>query len=630
MKKLKLILILTLLSGAALSCSDPSDEVAGDNPKEETDNGVIIEEPEDSVSHADSLLMTLLLDVSFNDDGTASDVSGHNIDITTMAGPGLCTYWSEAAGKNIARFFPSAGSRLSEGFYRINYGTEKILREGLQDGHSLEVQFMMSSEKTYTGEVKPFCGTEAGGMGFLLMSAGMSDGEIAYIPNTSTSGTSTWRWARSGIKAVPGVYYHVVGVWDKSAAKAHIYVNGELKGSVDAPGELVFPSSNSNRWFCIGGDSSTSGTAEAAWNGDIVIARVYDAPLDEESVKMLWKAADKPLQTETIVIKDIAMLPMATLAPGNSFRIVGDGFLQGDILRLVSVSDRSLTFDCRTTVNEGNAELIIPEGIGSGLYKVFAVRGNVSSPVGSVDLTITDTPESITKKPKVIAHRGFHKTVPENSIAALKAAQDLGCYGSEMDVWITTDGKIYVNHDGVISGKSIQNSTSEELSSVTLSNGEPLPTLESYLEQALKNTDTRLVIEVKQHSTADRNRHCTEEMLRIVREMGMEPYSDYISFGWDICTRIAELRPGATIGYLTTTSDFKSLADKGINCIDYAYNDLFRHPEYITSAHSLGMEVNIWTIDSTYDMARAIGYGVDYITTNNSDDLIGLVKKLFD
>jgi len=572
-------------------------------------------------------LSSVLLDVEFQLDGSAKDISGHNRYIASIGETGTCTYYSETAGINIARFFSSAGSTISDGFYKVPYNNDTALLNGLKDGHTWEVMFMMPTEKTYNGEVKPFAAMQSGGTGFLLMTGA---GEIAFIPNTSETGTSTWRWARSGIVAKPGVYYHVVGVWDKENAKAHIYVDGELKGSVSAPGNLVVPSYAISQWIAIGGDATgVSAQAEAAWNGDIVIARIYDDPLDEDTVARLYEKAPKGLKASSVNISDVLMLPILTIQRGGYFRIAGKGFEEGDIITLVSY-DGTTSRECSVAIGEGRIKVTPPSDLASGSYKVFVRRGNDSTLIGAMAITVSDDPVATSGKPKVVAHRGFHKTVPENSIAALKAAQDLGCYGSEMDVWITTDGKIYVNHDGVIGGKSIQNSTSEELASITLSNGEPLPTLESYLEQALKNTDTRLVIEVKQHSTSDRNRHCTEEMLRIVREMGMEPYSDYISFGWDICTRIAELRPGATIGYLTTTSDFQSLVDAGISCIDFAYGGMFSHPEYFTEAHRLGLEVNIWTVDALADMARGIALGADYITTNNSDELIALTELLFD
>ena len=49
---------------------------------------------------------------------------------------------------------------------------------------------------------------------------------------------------------------------------------------------------------------------------------------------------------------------------------------------------------------------------------------------------------------QVIAHRGFHATGNSynNTISALKNAQQLGIYGSEFDVHETRDGSLIVIH----------------------------------------------------------------------------------------------------------------------------------------------------------------------------------------
>ena len=64
---------------------------------------------------------------------------------------------------------------------------------------------------------------------------------------------------------------------------------------------------------------------------------------------------------------------------------------------------------------------------------------------------------------KVIAHRGYW-TAPgsaQNSIDALAQAAKAGCYGSEFDVWMTSDSVIVVNHDGWINGYNEQLTPSE-------------------------------------------------------------------------------------------------------------------------------------------------------------------------
>src|SRR5690606_19712489 len=100
---------------------------------------------------------------------------------------------------------------------------------------------------------------------------------------------------------------------------------------------------------------------------------------------------------------------------------------------------------------------------------------------------------------RVIAHRGAWKSqnLPENSIAALEHAIALGCYGSEFDVHMTKDSIPVVNHDPDFMGMDIETSNYADLLSLSLSNGEKIPTLEAYLEKGLEQQGTRLILEIK-------------------------------------------------------------------------------------------------------------------------------------
>lgn len=48
------------------------------------------------------------------------------------------------------------------------------------------------------------------------------------------------------------------------------------------------------------------------------------------------------------------------------------------------------------------------------------------------------------------AHRGARSERPENTIAAFSRALELGATGLESDVWLTADGSVVLDHDGVL------------------------------------------------------------------------------------------------------------------------------------------------------------------------------------
>ena len=565
----------------------------------------------------------LIVDFVFDDDGTARDASPNNYWIDTREGVNMMVYYNQDAQRNVAKFFNSLGATVTDGFYKFEYNSNRFVTDGLADGHSMEVVFMLAEELGSVGEVKMFSSMEAGGTGFLITDESRGR-QITFLPNTTDAGGKAWRWCTSGKVPEIGRYYHVLGVWDKAAGEARVYIDGELCNTVPAEGDFNLPSTAASRWFCVGGDPSNS-YCQSAWNGDVVLARVYDAVLDDASAAELWAKAPKDLKPSAVKISKVLYFPECEVKPGGKFTVAGEGFVTGDVIRLESDE----IFTCETEVLQDRAIATLPSNLKSGTYTLFAVRGAEAAPLGSVSLTVTDSPRELFA-PGVVAHRGFHGSGrPENSIAALKAAQDGGFYGSEMDVWMTTDGQLFVNHDGVIGGKTIQNCTAADLANITLSNGEPLPTFRQYLEQFAKNTSTKLVIEVKGHSSDERNQACTLEMLKEVDEFGVADRVDYISFNLGVCTTIASMKPGANVGYLTSTNDLAGLKSKGINCADFAYTYMFANPDLFNQAHALGMMVDIWTIDSTQDMMRAIGLGADLITTNNPDVLQEIVERLF-
>jgi len=50
-------------------------------------------------------------------------------------------------------------------------------------------------------------------------------------------------------------------------------------------------------------------------------------------------------------------------------------------------------------------------------------------------------------RPLLFAHRGLSSSAPENTMAAFKLARDMGMPGVELDVHLTSDGKLAVFHD---------------------------------------------------------------------------------------------------------------------------------------------------------------------------------------
>lgn len=57
---------------------------------------------------------------------------------------------------------------------------------------------------------------------------------------------------------------------------------------------------------------------------------------------------------------------------------------------------------------------------------------------------------SLLDPPVAFAHRGARAHAPENTLEAFALALKLGATGLESDVWLTADGEVVLDHDGVV------------------------------------------------------------------------------------------------------------------------------------------------------------------------------------
>ncbi|MDR1861083.1 MAG: hypothetical protein LBR06_09220 [Bacteroidales bacterium] len=575
---------------------------------------------EQAAPEAVQLPVADMLDVVFKNDGTAEDVSPMHHTVETLESTAMFTYYDRTYERYGARFTHSAGSSVTAGYYKIDYAGNTNFCNKLADGHTMEALFTFEDDMPKNTEIKVFSSMQSGGTGIMIS----SDNQLSFLPNISTNGASSWQWTKSGITPVRGTYYHIIGVWDKANGKNHVYVNGELAKTVSVSGNFVFPSATSCYWFGIGCDAGPS-SGEAAWRGKALIARIYDAPLTTKDITNLYNAVRKDPPADEINLTNITFLSGINVLKGGVYNILATGFEDGDKIRLTALNNAANTALCSGAVSADRIQITLPSDLVTGRYRLTVERGASTLDLGFTTLNVVAS--IAPSNAQVIAHRGYWNIAgsAQNSMKALEEAQKLGVYGAEFDVWITSDGRVMLNHDASYNGVTIQNATYEQTKNLTLSNGEKMPTLDDYLE-AGKKADTKLILEIKTHSTRDRNNAVVDECVRLVNASGIANKVEYIAFDLENCKRIVQKQPDAVVAYLNGDKTPAELNALGIKGIDYNISILQSHPEYVKQSHDLGMMVNIWTISSESDIIWAINLGVDYITT----DAPALAKQLTD
>ena len=175
------------------------------------------------------------------------------------------------------------------------------------------------------------------------------------------------------------------------------------------------------------------------------------------------------------------------------------------------------------------------------------------SSTGTISLTVTphSDPEQDPSAPsgpapldpgnKVIAHRGGATECgyPDNSRAALRYAMDLGCYGSECDIYWTKDNKVIVAHadsnDNVNGMHPWENTAADIIAAKRLSNYERIPTLEEYIDIVMEEgSKTKLILDIKMIDTPSLDyEHPAKAALRAIEIVQEKNAQNFVEF---ICT----------------------------------------------------------------------------------------------
>lgn len=236
---------------------------------------------------------------------------------------------------------------------------------------------------------------------------------------------------------------------------------------------------------------------------------------------------------------------------------------------------------------------------------------------------------SAQSKTHVIAHRGYWdcEGSAENSITSLKKAVEIGVYGSELDVWLTKDSVLIVNHNPTtLDGLKVEDCTAEQICKSKLKNGENIPLLIDYLSAGKNQDKTKLIIELKEQTGLEKQKLIARKTVDMVKNLGIEDKVEYITFSIITGDELIRLAPNAKVAYLSCNYSPAELKQKGYTGIDFSYLCMKKHPHWYDEAKACGLTINVWTVNKKDQMLELIDKKVDYITTNDPLLLQELLK----
>lgn len=233
----------------------------------------------------------------------------------------------------------------------------------------------------------------------------------------------------------------------------------------------------------------------------------------------------------------------------------------------------------------------------------------------------------------VIAHRGAHQGIPENSLPAYQKAIDLGCDFVEIDVRTTKDGKFVSIHnstiDNYVIGKtgSVKNMTLAELKDLDIGEktgvewkNTQIPTFEEILQ--LCKGKIGIYLDLKD---AD-----IPELMTLIRKYDMEkeiiwyiPYQ-YLMDIEDVGQLFGNSFPMPDPG---EEKNIKTVLEK-IKTPVIATDMGELTQSFVAESHSFGTKVFVDEKKGTKtEWQKIIGWGTDGIQTDKPAELIEFLKR---
>ena len=235
--------------------------------------------------------------------------------------------------------------------------------------------------------------------------------------------------------------------------------------------------------------------------------------------------------------------------------------------------------------------------------------------------------ETMEKDFMLIGHRGATGYTDEHTIKGYQMALDKGADYIELDLQLTKDNKLLCMHDSTIdrtttgTGKVADMTLSYIQTNFTSLNGEPIPSLDDVLNHF--GTEVKYYIETKRPFDANMDKELlTQLKAKGLIGIGSERFQVIIqSFARESLINIHNQFSNIPLAYLTSKFSEVEMDD----CLSYGsyaiapkYTTITK--ELVDLAHSKGLKVHAWTVNTKEEMQSLIQMGVDGFFTNYLDE----------
>lgn len=225
---------------------------------------------------------------------------------------------------------------------------------------------------------------------------------------------------------------------------------------------------------------------------------------------------------------------------------------------------------------------------------------------------------------RIVAHRGASATHPENTLDAFRAAKDQGADGVELDVRLSADEVLIVNHDAHLpDGRLVRDLTADQLPDWVPTLGEAIDVVgDLWINVEIKNVPDEPDYDGEHRISLAVAGLVTAHLAGSYDDAAPQPADRVIisSFNVDSVLRIRELDASIPLALLVWgQADTASLIGRaqGHGFAAIHPQDILVDRHFVERARAADLLVNVWTVDDPDRIVELAQLGVDGIITNN-------------
>ncbi|MEO5841533.1 MAG: glycerophosphodiester phosphodiesterase [Acidimicrobiales bacterium] len=220
------------------------------------------------------------------------------------------------------------------------------------------------------------------------------------------------------------------------------------------------------------------------------------------------------------------------------------------------------------------------------------------------------------------AHRGARAHARENTLESFLLARRLGATGLESDAWLTRDGHVVLDHDGVVGRMRKRPLFHFERAGVP----GHIPTLEDlYLACG---TDYELALDIK-------NPAAIEPVVAIAQRYRATDRLWVCHHDWRLVATWRELDPDIKLVDSTRLRQMKDgaerraaqLAEAGIDAVNMHVSDW--NGGLTTLFHRFDRYTLAWDAQFERQLDEVVDMGIDGVFSDHTDRMVGVIAKYF-